>query len=50
MGALVVLTDQVFPHTDVEREKLAEIGASLAVLEDSSPGAIRAGRAKRTPC
>lgn len=41
MAGRVVLTDQVFPDTEVERERLAEIGASLEVLHDSSPEAIR---------
>jgi D-3-phosphoglycerate dehydrogenase len=41
MGGRVVLTDQVFPDTAVERERLAEIGASLEVLEDSAPELIR---------
>jgi D-3-phosphoglycerate dehydrogenase len=38
---LVVLTDQVFPDTDVERALLARADAELRVLADSSPGAIR---------
>jgi D-3-phosphoglycerate dehydrogenase len=36
----VVLTDQVFPTTDVERQILKEIGADLVVLKDSSPESI----------
>src|ERR671919_2500035 len=37
----VVLTDQVFPSTDVERKILTDIGAELVVLEDSSVESIR---------
>src|ERR687891_2022035 len=37
----VVLTDQVFPSTDVERKILTDIGADLVVLEDSSVESIR---------
>jgi D-3-phosphoglycerate dehydrogenase len=37
----VVLTDQVFPSTDVERKILTDIGADLVVLEDSSEESIR---------
>lgn len=43
MGARVVLTDQVFPSTDVELELLARAGATLEILDDSSPEAIREG-------
>jgi D-3-phosphoglycerate dehydrogenase len=42
VGARVVLTDQVFPDTEVEQTRLAEIGASLEVLDEASPEAIRA--------
>ncbi len=42
MDFRVVLTDQAFPDTNVERERLAEIGASLEVLSDSSAENIRA--------
>jgi D-3-phosphoglycerate dehydrogenase len=38
---LVVLTDQVFPDTEVERRLLAAADAELRVLEDASPFAIR---------
>src|SRR5918999_367065 len=37
----VVLTDQVFPSTDVEHKILTDIGAELVVLEDSSVESIR---------
>jgi D-3-phosphoglycerate dehydrogenase / 2-oxoglutarate reductase len=37
----VKLTDQVFPSLDVEREILSGIGATLEVLPDTSPEAIR---------
>jgi D-3-phosphoglycerate dehydrogenase len=37
----VVLTDQVFPSTDVERAILGEAGASLDVLPEASPDAIK---------
>src|SRR5918997_1659117 len=37
----VVLTDQVFPTTDVERAILSEVGAELVVLDDPSPESIR---------
>lgn len=37
----VVLTDQVFPSTVIERRLLAEVGADLVVLEDTSVGSIR---------
>jgi D-3-phosphoglycerate dehydrogenase len=43
VGALVVLTDQVFPDTELERELLADIGAELRILQDPSPEAVRAG-------
>ena len=41
MPALVTLTDQVFPTLDVERSILSTIGASLEVLPESTPEAIR---------
>jgi D-3-phosphoglycerate dehydrogenase len=41
MGAVVVLTDQVFPDTDVERSLLAAAEATLEVLDDPSPASIR---------
>ena len=37
----VVLTDQVFPSTDVERKILTNIGAELVVLDDPSVESIR---------
>jgi D-3-phosphoglycerate dehydrogenase / 2-oxoglutarate reductase len=37
----VVLTDQVFPSTDVERKILTDIGAELVVLDDPSVESIR---------
>jgi D-3-phosphoglycerate dehydrogenase len=37
----VVLTDQVFPNTDVERAILAEAGAELTVLEHGTADDIR---------
>ena len=37
----VVLTDQVFPTVDVEREILGRAGAKLEILPDSSPETIR---------
>jgi D-3-phosphoglycerate dehydrogenase len=36
----VVLTDQVFPTVDVEREILGSIGAELHILPEASPAAI----------
>ena len=38
----VVLTDQVFPAVDVEREIFGRAGAKLEILPDSSPDTIRA--------
>ena len=38
----VVLTDQVFPTVDVEREILGRAGGTLEILSDSSPESIRA--------
>jgi len=38
----VVLTDQVFPTVDVEREILGRAGETLDILTDSSPETIRA--------
>lgn len=38
-----MLTDQVFPRTDVERAIFAEIGAELTVLESPTPEGIREG-------
>ena len=46
MDALVVLTDQVFPDTEVERELLTRIGAELRILQEASPESIRAGACK----
>lgn len=40
MGYKVVLTDQVFPDTNVEEETLRKIDARLTVLTDHSPAAI----------
>jgi D-3-phosphoglycerate dehydrogenase / 2-oxoglutarate reductase len=37
----VLLTDQVFPTIDVEREILAQVGAEIVVLDDPSPESIR---------
>lgn len=37
----VVLTDQVFPTTDIEQKILGDFGAELVVLDDSSPNSIR---------
>jgi D-3-phosphoglycerate dehydrogenase len=37
----VVLTDQVFPNTDIERAILAEINAELTVVENSTVDEIR---------
>jgi D-3-phosphoglycerate dehydrogenase len=37
----VVLTDQVFPSTDIERKILTDIGAELVVLDDPSVESIR---------
>jgi D-3-phosphoglycerate dehydrogenase / 2-oxoglutarate reductase len=42
MSLKVVLTDQVFPTIDTEREILTGIGAELVVLDDPSPESIRA--------
>ncbi len=41
----VVLTDQVFPTTEIERKLLTDIGAELVVLDDPSPESIRANAA-----
>jgi D-3-phosphoglycerate dehydrogenase / 2-oxoglutarate reductase len=38
----VVLTDQVFPTVDVEREIFSRSGGNLEILPDSSPETIRA--------
>ena len=38
----VVLTDQVFPTVDVEREIFSRAGGNLEILPDSSPETIRA--------
>ena len=38
----VVLTDQVFPTVDIERDILRRAGASLDILPDGSPETIRA--------
>ncbi|MGH2826852.1 MAG: C-terminal binding protein, partial [Actinomycetota bacterium] len=38
----IVLTDQVFPNVDVEREILGRAGGKLEILADSSPETIRA--------
>jgi len=37
----IVLTDQVFPTVDVEREILGRVGGDLEILTDSSPETIR---------
>jgi len=42
----VVLTDQVFPTVDVEREILGGAGGKLEILPDSSPETIRAQAAE----
>jgi D-3-phosphoglycerate dehydrogenase len=41
----VVLTDQIFPTTEIERKVLTDIGAELIVLDDPSPESIRANAA-----
>jgi D-3-phosphoglycerate dehydrogenase len=40
----VVVTDQVFPSIDIERELLASIGAELVVADGSRDGVLREGR------